>query len=30
VHQHNRIDAGTVHPEVRKESIVAGQLSVSF
>lgn len=30
VQQHNRIDAGTVHPEVREESILAGQLSVSF
>ena len=30
VHQHTRIDAGTVHPEVRSEPLVVGQLSVSF
>jgi hypothetical protein len=30
VHQHTRIDAATVHPEVRSEPLVVGQLSVSF
>jgi hypothetical protein len=30
VHQHTRIDAGTVYPDVRRQSLVAAQLSVAF